>query len=621
MRVAISVILIISSLTASVPAQNNADLFSDDFSSYHNGADGSPTWTISKGFWQVEDGLLVQRSLEYDCGAMLNIFLDHSFEFSFDFRVIQGEPGAGFFFHSESYGSTAFSHMSRFESNKTMLIGQFLDAGYECTHSARINEQDFSTWHRLVLHVDQDRERYNILLDGQPIAENQPLLFPAGYCGLQSSGGIIQFDNVSLKRLPMLRQPVVLSWLHHFWVYKDQLIVPHPAKGIIQWLDLTGRLVSTFGVPAAQKGALLQPTAIARLRRGDIVIGDQGRHRIHLFDSQGNWKNAYGYFGSGDGQLNEPVDVCVDSLDRIYIADEGNHRIVVLDSSLQVTTTFGAKELDHPVAVFAEGHKIYVLNNGTNQVKLYAWHLGTIRWQQDIDFGSGTARDLVVQRDKLYIAVGNEVRLIDLSGKQLRQFRGESISGIYPYGLALYEQQLYVSDFRTGRFYLLPLDLAEPQPEISFPNQRQAKISFQTMEPVSAKLKITQQGQVFYEASDTKQRRHQFLVQKLSPSTVYHFQISPTVKTLPMTKEFSKNYSFISPATRGIKHFWRLPIATIIFTQVMDSSKMNPSIPMPPLPAAELARIKAQIEDGIRFYWLNSGLHLFLENTYFIIDE
>lgn len=622
MRIAFLVILMIKSLTLSAAAQGDAVIFADDFSNYHNGADGSPTWTISKGFWQVENGVLVQRSLEYDCGAMLDIFLDRSFEFSFDFRVLTGEPGAGFFFHSESYRSTAFSHMSRFESNQTMLVGHFMDAGYECTHSARLREQDFSTWHHLLLRVDQDRQRYDILLDGQPIAENRPLLFPAGYCGLQSSGGSIQFDNVALKRLPMTRPPVALSWLHHFWVTNDQLVVPHPARGIIQRFDLTGQWLSSFGTPASDKGALQQPTAIAQLHQGDFVIGDQGRHRIHRFDKQGNWKAAYGYFGSGDGQLNGPADICVDRWDRIYIADEGNHRIVVLDSSLQAITTFGAKELDHPVAVFVDGDQIFVLNNGTNQVKLFAWHQGKIRWQRDIGFGSGTARDLVVQPPNMYIAVGNEVRLIDLSGKQLQQFRGESIQGIFPYGLALNEQrQLYVSDFRTGRFYLLPPDLSEPHPKVTFPDPQQARISFQTTDPVSASIRISHQDRVIYEAHDSKQLRHQFQIQKLSPSMVYHFQITPTVTILPEAAGFAKNYSFITPAARGTKHFWRLPMATIIFTQVMDSAKTTSSVPLPPLPPAELARIKAQIEDGIRFYWLNSGLHLFLDNTYVIIDE
>ena len=63
-------------------------------------------------------------------------------------------------------------------------------------------------------------------------------------------------------------------------------------------------------------------------------------------------------------------------------------------------------------------------------------------------------------------------------------------------------------------------------------------------------------------------------------------------------------------------------MATIIFTNVLDSSKLKPSFPeLPPLDEYELNRIKSQVEDGIRFYWMNSGMNLFLDNDYIIVDE
>ena len=195
-------------------------IFSDDFEDYQDGSTGFPTWTVAKGFWQIVAGKFVQKTMEYDCAAMLDLFIDYSFELECDFRVIEGEPGAGFFFHSGEIQTTEFSHMSRFESDKTMLIGHFMQGGYRCTHSARFEEQDFTKWHRLTLRVDQDKKQYRIFLDGRAICKGEPILFPAGYCGLQSSGGIIEFDNVTLKRLPMKGKPVAMSWINHFLVTK-----------------------------------------------------------------------------------------------------------------------------------------------------------------------------------------------------------------------------------------------------------------------------------------------------------------------------------------------------------------------------------------------------------------
>lgn len=63
-------------------------------------------------------------------------------------------------------------------------------------------------------------------------------------------------------------------------------------------------------------------------------------------------------------------------------------------------------------------------------------------------------------------------------------------------------------------------------------------------------------------------------------------------------------------------------MATIIFTNVLDTTKWKPSFPeLPPLPQQEIERIQSQIEDGIRFYWMNSGMNLFIDNDFIIVDE
>ncbi|MDQ7053580.1 MAG: hypothetical protein Q9P14_12030 [candidate division KSB1 bacterium] len=45
----------------------------------------------------------------------------------------------------------------------------------------------------------------------------------------------------------------------------------------------------------------------------------------------------------------------------------------------------------------------------------------------------------------------------------------------------------------------------------------------------------------------------------------------------------------------------------ILFTNVIDSGRVTPEWPaMPPLPGGEVQRIRAQLEAGRRFYWMNS---------------
>ncbi|MCU0645674.1 MAG: NHL repeat-containing protein, partial [bacterium] len=559
-RVIISIFLV-SILSTPGFAQKASPIFSDDFESYHNGSDGSPTWITSKGYWQIADGKFVQKTKEYDCGALLNIFMNYSFEIAFVFRVIEGEPGAGFFFHSEELQTTDFSHMCRFESNKTMLIGHFMNAGYECTHSARINEQDFSQWHRLVLRVDQDKKKYDIYLDNVAISQGEPLLFPAGFVGIQSSGGIIEFDNVVLKRLAMKSEPVAMSWLHHFLVSeKNTLIVPDKSRGIVQEIRRNGNTINTFGIPVSQKGQLLHPTSIAQLSNGDFIVGDGGLHRINLFDRKGNWKNSAGYFGTAAEQLNQPTDIAVDESDNIFVADEGNNRVKVWDRDLKVLAEFGKKELDHPVAVAVKNEKIYVVNNGMNQVEIYCWKNNAAEWQSDFSFGSGLGRDILITEDKIYLSVGNEIRRYNQQGELINAFTGNSISGIFPYGLADDKAgQIYASDFRTGQIFVLDHELFEPEPNVRFPAATGAEINLTTATATSVTFRVSSKDSLVYQTSSPASIQHQFKLAGLNPSTTYHVRFSPTIPTIPPSLGFSKKHAFITPAESGKKHYWCLP--------------------------------------------------------------
>jgi len=94
------------------------------------------------------------------------------------------------------------------------------------------------------------------------------------------------------------------------------------------------------------------------------------------------------------------------------------------------------------------------------------------------------------------------------------------------------------------------------------------------------------------------------------------------VQMIPPAEKFSKKYAFIMPAEQGKKHYWRLPMVTIIFTNVLDTAKWEPSFPeLPALPEDELNRIQSQVDDGVRFYWMNSGMNLFIDNEYVVVDK
>jgi len=611
-------------LVGQLIAQEHEMLVSDNFESYVNGGTGAPVWSITKGFWQIEGAAYFQKSVDYDCGALLDLYLDSSFEMAVDCNVVDGEPGAGFFFHSMGKGSTEFSHMCRFESDRTMLLGYFMSGGYEATRSVRMAPQQFEgAWHRLLVKIDLDRDSYTVSLDGNWVA-TEPLVFRAGYCGLQSSGGKIQFDNFTLVKLPMQKKPLALNWVHQFIIDADkQIIAPNPSRGVVQRINWQGNAVAALGVPVGERGQMDRPVSVAQFRTGDYVVCDAGLHRIHVFDKKGNWKNSAGYAGPGTGQLSHPQDVCLDDADHIYIADSENNRIAVWDRLLQFQKCFGNDRLAQPAAVAWHEGKLYVLNSGLNRVEIYTAENGRTVWLSGFDYGVGQGRDILAVEDKIYVSVGNAVRLFDAFGNRKTEFIGESISGVMPFGLALdQEHQVCIADFKNSRILIEDAELSDPRPIVSFPSKTSAKIEMFTAKEEKVAIRVTSGETPVSEKTSSSGYKHPFDLSDLTPSTTYHYQFQPTIRTIPPQEGFSKKYAFITPPAEGKTHFWRLPLATIIFTNVLDTAAARPSWPeMPNLPKLELIRIKSEILDGVRFYWVNSGMNLFLDNEVIVVDE
>ncbi|HDQ00343.1 MAG TPA: hypothetical protein ENN22_14345 [bacterium] len=624
MRYSIFLLMLCLTTGGIVFGQNQLVIFRDDFENAAEDTALSPAWSISKGEWQIKNGSLQQRSKDYDCGALLNVFLETSFKLTFRFRVIEGEPGAGFFFHSEQLSSTDFSQMSRFETSETMLVGRFVQGGYQCSQSIRFEKQDFSSWRQLTLIVDQDESSYHILLDEQPLTVREPLNFKAGYCGVQSSGALIEFDDVELSRLPMKKGTAVISYPRYFAITrKGQIIYPQTGRGAVRSIDRNSNLISTFTVPPDQKIQLSKPLGITLLSDGKIVISDADSNRLHLFDKHYRWKMTAGTAGAGRGQFANPTDLCHDKKNRIYVVDSGNRRVQVFDNKLKYIASFGKDRLEIPAAIDVEGNLIYLVNNGINRIEIFQRTKNGFQWRSGFVFGNGEGRDVLAMDGRIYLSVANEIRMFDSDGTMLDRFSGNSIGGIYPFGLASDRQKnIIVADYLNGRFLFLNQEISEPEPEVYFPTNGQALIQFTTPSSQRSGLRFFYKEEILSDQSDDGGVWHQFLISGLQPSTVYHYQFFPTLRQLPQQNNFSPKVAVITPAESGSKHYRALRMATLIFANVLDTAKVRSDMPeLPDLPKRELDRIKAQIEDGIHFYWMNSRMNLFLDNSFVIVNE
>ncbi|NOZ60883.1 MAG: hypothetical protein GXO74_04305 [Calditrichaeota bacterium] len=595
-------------------------LFSDNFQSYQNGSPGAPDWHITKGDWHVENGKFFQTSSDYDCGALLDFYLNESFELSFKFRVISGTPGAGFFFHSRDLNATKFSHMCRFESETTMLVGRFVNGEYESTHNVILKKQNFSRWHKIRLLVNQEKSTFSIFLDDSPLASDEPLSFTGGFCGLQSSGGEIAFDDVQLKILPMKKKIHNLSWIDRFVLAEGKKIVfPRTAQGIVDKIDFSGKVLQTIGAPEKMRGQLNKPTSIAMFANGDFVVSDSAAGKIHIFSRQGKWLRMTG----GADKLAAAGDVTVDDERRIYVIDRKEAQVFVFDENLKKMTDFGKGRLENPAAIDVRDDSIFVLNNGTHRVEIFRWNSEKIENLGNFSFHAGIGKDILVDKKFIYVTADREIRLFARNGKFIKNFHGELLADFHPSGLAAdRHDKIYVSDPLQGKIFIFDEDLSEISPVVEFSPNRNASIRFGSGKKQKAGIRVTQNDSVIFQKIGNEEIEHRFVLANLPTSTVYHFSISPTYPQIPKAKKWSKPFVFITPPDSGKKHFWRIPMVTIIFTNVLDTAKWKTDFPpLPDLSENEINRIKAQINDGVKFYWMNSGMNLWLDNKFIVVKK
>jgi PKD repeat protein len=120
---------------------------------------------------------------------------------------------------------------------------------------------------------------------------------------------------------------------------------------------------------------------------GDWWTGDNGNHRIQVFDSAGNYKATLGTTetpGTGNYQFHGPAHIAIYN-DYLYVADRGNHRVqiyqITFSPSFTMTyvATLGKTDVagddndhfDNPSGVAVDASYIYVADTFNHRVQVF----------------------------------------------------------------------------------------------------------------------------------------------------------------------------------------------------------------------------------------------------------
>ena len=98
--------------------------------------------------------------------------------------------------------------------------------------------------------------------------------------------------------------------------------------------DRDGNCLRKIGFKGVNPGQFIWPAGLCYVNNTEILIADQGNHRIqHINIRTGTVLKIFGKRGGGSGEFKDPVDVCLDNEGHIVVSEYMNHRIQVFSNS------------------------------------------------------------------------------------------------------------------------------------------------------------------------------------------------------------------------------------------------------------------------------------------------
>ena len=110
---------------------------------------------------------------------------------------------------------------------------------------------------------------------------------------------------------------------------RDEIAVTDYFKHRVQIFNSDGNYLRSFGREGNKAGEFKYPTGIACHNNGNIFVADHENHRILNFSVEGEYVGSFGGKGSLDSQLTDPYGLSVDSDGNIIVADSGNELIKI----------------------------------------------------------------------------------------------------------------------------------------------------------------------------------------------------------------------------------------------------------------------------------------------------
>ena len=189
------------------------------------------------------------------------------------------------------------------------------------------------------------------------------------------------------------------------------------------------RPVLSFGQLGSSAEMLLNPWGVAVNERDEIVVTEQGNHRVQVFSSDGTYLRSFGRQGNKQGKFSRPRGITIHETNNIIVVDRDNNRVQLFSEQGEYLSQFGGKgNLDHQLSnprglsVVNTGN-ILVADSGNKSIKIFSpdgHYLSKLGGE-----GSFTSPIHCIQYDKYLIVSDSEehcIKVFNRNGNFLYKF-------------------------------------------------------------------------------------------------------------------------------------------------------------------------------------------------------
>ena len=242
---------------------------------------------------------------------------------------------------------------------------------------------------------------------------------------------------------------------------RDEIVVADNARHRVQVFNSNGTLLRSFGRQGNHPGEFSYPRGIAVDKDKKIFVSDN--HRVQIFSWEGRYLDSFDDKGNRDSNLSFPWGLSFDNKGNVIVADKGNALIKIFTPDGRFVMKIGAQGLLSQPAHCVQSDKYFIVSDwGEHCVKVFnseghfLYSFGE-RGQGDGEFNSPFGLLVTQSKHLLVCDPGNQrIQVFELNGTFVAKFVGSKLGYLKsPQCIAVLSNDQFVVSDQKHKVHIL----------------------------------------------------------------------------------------------------------------------------------------------------------------------